>query len=200
MMRRIILIFAGTQGGLLAAILVAYAWRQLASELTPWGVVAIVTLAGLGLWSKALFCPAHTAHRSIPLHKYIVPSAYSFLGAIVGGLLGFILGQLSASILMAISEFRMRDFMYLRTQGSAGEPGVITFYCLVARFSASLIVVFILWKQFGLHWVTDESTRFIDLLSSPTASCMPIFAGLGALFGFLYELSEHIAGAIYRMR
>ena len=197
-MRSIVLLVAASLGGLLAAVLVGYAWRTLAPEITSWGVAAVVVLAGLGLWSKALFSPAHVAHRSMPIQKYLIPCAFSILGAMLGGLVGFSVGLLAASALMATSEFRMHDFMYHRTHGGAGEPGTVTAYCFVARTIAGAIIGDILWKQYGVEWLAVGSSRFAEMLSSSDASGMVTFAGLGAVFGFLYELAEHIAGAIYR--
>jgi len=60
-------------------------------------------------------------------------------------------------------------------------------------------VGFFLWHQFGLDWFTIGSSRFADLILSPTTAGMTTIAALGAFFGFLYELSEHIAGVIFRI-
>ncbi len=198
-MRRLILLSSGVLGGLLAAVLVRYAWAKLASELTPWGVIAIVVLAGLILWSKALFPAAHVAHRAMPIHKYLMPCAFSVVGALHSGLAGFAVGLLVASALLSVSEFRMHDFMYHRTQGAAGEPGAVTAFCLVGRLLAGAVVAFVLWKMFALEWTTVGEGELSMLLTSPVESSMSTFASLGALFGFLYELSEHITGALFRM-
>lgn len=198
-MRRIIILAVATLGGLLAALLAAYAWKKLAPEITPWGAASAVVLAGLALWSRALFIPAPVAHRSMPIHKYLMPCAYSCLGAMIGGLAGFSAGLVASSVLLAVSDFPRHAFMYHVTQGEAGDPGSMTSFVLVARLLAGALVGFVLWKSMGLGWTSAGLGGFSDALSSPGSSGMGAFAGLGALFGFLHELSEHAASAVYRM-
>lgn len=199
MIRRVVLLFAAALGGLLATVMVVYIWNKLASEITPWGVVALVVLLGLALWSKSIFTPGHTLHRSMPIHKYLVPSGFSFIGAMIGGLLGFAIGLLISSVLMAISEFRMHDSMYHRSRGLTGDPDSVTGFCLIARIIAGSILGFVLWKQLGVEWFGVGTSQFENMLSSVDMTSMTTFAGLGAAFGFFYELSEHVAGAIYRL-
>jgi hypothetical protein len=199
-MRRIILLVAASLGGLLAAVLVAFIWRKMSPEILPWGVAAIVIIGGLGLWGKSLFVPAHMIMRSLPIHKYLLPCAFSILGLLMGGIVGFSVGLLISTSLLAISEFRMRNFQYHQTRGGSGEPGSVTFYCFTARFLAGTAMGVLLWKQYGVELMANGSSNIAKMVMTPDFSTMFMLTGLGAVFGFLYELAEHLAGAIYRFK